>query len=253
MGEIRITLETLYDILRNEKKRDDLQKLEDSFFVDVVSYLREKKSLIDQKKDENEVFAAGEKAKLEYELRSIQRILKQIYELREKKILDIALNRSRTGSNIIDTSSMMREEKSFYEIILKYLDEYRWGILFKLFKGDLPEIRIVSPSPESIELNRTLTSSLSTQEPYEEDENEDLLPPESQNPIPSPLPSSSPSAPLPLLHLTKIKFIQPVPSFVWKDLKVYGPFEPGESTEIFPEVAELLVRKGRAEKWSENI
>jgi len=40
---------------------------------------------------------------------------------------------------------------------------------------------------------------------------------------------------------------------VWKDLKVYGPFEPGESTEIFPEVAELLVRKGRAEKWSENI
>jgi len=150
MGEIRITLETLYDILRNEKKRDDLQKLEDSFFVDVVSYLREKKSLIDQKKDENEVFAAGEKAKLEYELRSIQRILKQIYELREKKILDIALNRSRTGSNIIDTSSMMREEKSFYEIILKYLDEYRWGILFKLFKGDLPEIRSSSPrEPES--------------------------------------------------------------------------------------------------------
>jgi hypothetical protein len=31
-------------------------------------------------------------------------------------------------------------------------------------------------------------------------------------------------------------------------MKVYGPFEVGDETEIFPEVAALLVRKGRAEK-----
>ena len=36
---IRITLETLYDIFRNEKKREDLQKLEDTFFIDVIGYL----------------------------------------------------------------------------------------------------------------------------------------------------------------------------------------------------------------------
>ena len=49
-------------------------------------------------------------------------------------------------------------------------------------------------------------------------------------------------------EMTKIKFVHPTPSFVWKDMKVYGPFEKNDETEIFPEVAELLVRKGRAEK-----
>ena len=114
MGDIKITLETLYDILRNEKKREDLQRLEASFFEDVVNYLREKKTLLEMKKESTDIFAAGEKEKLEYELRSIKRILKEIYEKREKKIIDIALNRSRTGSDIIDTSSMLREKKKIY-------------------------------------------------------------------------------------------------------------------------------------------
>ena len=46
--------------------------------------------------------------------------------------------------------------------------------------------------------------------------------------------------------MTKIEFLHATPSFVWKDMKVYGPFEEGEETEIFPEVAKLLIQKGRA-------
>jgi len=65
MENIKITLETLYDILRNEKKKEDLQKLEPSFFADVISYLREKKSLLDLKCDGEELFAAGEKEKVD--------------------------------------------------------------------------------------------------------------------------------------------------------------------------------------------
>ncbi|MBI3291186.1 hypothetical protein HYZ76_02785, partial [Candidatus Falkowbacteria bacterium] len=53
-----------------------------------------------------------------------------------------------------------------------------------------------------------------------------------------------PAAPV----MTKIRFTHATPSFVWKNMKVYGPFDIGQETEIFPEVAELLVRKGRAEK-----
>ena len=120
--DIKITLETLYDILRNEKKREDLQKLEATFFVDVVSYLKEKKALLESKQSSDELFAAGERDKLDYELRSIKRILKEIYEKREKKIIDIALNKSRTGSNIIDTSAMLKEEKEFYVKMLENLE-----------------------------------------------------------------------------------------------------------------------------------
>src|SRR3989338_7289555 len=140
MENIKITLETLYDILRNEKKKEDLQKLESSFFFDVVAYLREKQALLEMKKEGENIFAAGEKEKLEYELRSIRRILKELYEKREKKILDIAMNKSRTGSDIIDTSSMLREEKEFYTMILHSLDHFRRGILLNLFRGELPLI-----------------------------------------------------------------------------------------------------------------
>ena len=84
MDSIKITLENLYDILRNEKKREELQKLEDSFFLDVATYVREKQAYLEQKKDDDNLFASGERDKLDYEVRSIKRILKEIYEKREK-------------------------------------------------------------------------------------------------------------------------------------------------------------------------
>ena len=64
MADIKITLETLYDILRNEKKKEDLQKLEASFFIDVVGYLREKKALWESQENSDNIFAAGERDKV---------------------------------------------------------------------------------------------------------------------------------------------------------------------------------------------
>src|SRR3990167_9278693 len=140
MENIKITLETLYDILRNEKKKEDLQKLDASFFFDVVGYLREKQALLELKHEGENIFAVGEKEKLEYELRSIRRILKELYEKREKKIIDIAMNKSRTGSDIIDTSAMLREEKEFYNQILQSFDHFRRGVLLNLFRAELPSV-----------------------------------------------------------------------------------------------------------------
>jgi DNA replication initiation complex subunit (GINS family) len=222
---IKITLETLYDILRNEKKRDDLQELERTFFVDVVCYLREKKALLDQNKETDNIFAIGEQDKIEYELRSIKRILKEIYEKREKKIIEIAINRSRTRSDIIDTSFMLPEEKEFYDHILKTLDAYRQGVLWQLYKGEVPVIIGSSGSTEMSEKKiqpvATLTIKPKNTSEIQEKPLED--------------------------DLSKIKFLHPTPSFIWKDRKVYGPFDKGDETDIFPEVAALLVRKGRAE------
>ncbi|MBU0459409.1 MAG: hypothetical protein KJ597_00900 [Nanoarchaeota archaeon] len=229
MDKIRITLETLYDILRNEKKKEDLQKLEESFFNDVVNYLKEKQSLLLSQKPEKELFAAGEKQKIEYELRSIRRILKEIYEKREKKILEIALNRSRTGSDIIDTSAMLREEKKFYVQLLETLDIYRRGVLLNLFKGELPFVEGRAVVKE-VEVKKVV-------EPEKKDEVEEKEESRLEK-----------EAEIEEAVMIKIKFIHPTPSFVWKDMQVYGPFEIGDETEIFPEVAELLVRKGRAEK-----
>ena len=242
MDNIKITLETLYDMLRNEKKKEDLQKLDQAFFFDVVGYLREKQALLEMKKEGENIFAAGEKEKLEYELRSIRRILKELYEKREKKILDIAMNKSRTGSDIIDTSSMLREEKEFYNLILQSLDHFRRGVLLNLFRGELPS---VSGLVQRVDLNieqrkEQIKAELLLQSEQEAaKDNKDV---EAAGAVETP--SLSEQKPVKI----KVRFTRAMPSFVWKDMKVYGPFDVGEETEIFPEVADLLVRKGRAEK-----
>src|SRR3989338_8593255 len=152
MDTIKITLETLYDILRNEKKREDLQKLEDSFFLDIVSYLKEKRVFLENTQNSDNPFAAGEKEKLDYEIRSIQRIVKEIYEKREKKIIDISLNRSRTGSDIIDTSSMLIEERIFYDKLLETLNTHRRGVLLRLLKGNFLDLTLF-PSTTALNPN----------------------------------------------------------------------------------------------------
>ncbi|MDO8656361.1 MAG: hypothetical protein Q7K45_03920, partial [Nanoarchaeota archaeon] len=174
-------------------------------------YLREKQTLLEQTHQQDELFAIGERQKLEYELRSIQRIVKQMYELREKKIIDIALNRSKTGSDIIDTSAMVMEEKEFYEHVLRTLDTYRRGILISLLKCELPNVQQqrIPLAPLTLELRQ-----------------------------------EKPVAP----GKMHIKLLQAVPQFIWTDMKEYGPFAPGETIEIYKEIAELLVRKGRAVK-----
>ncbi len=243
MADIKITLETLYDLLRNEKKREDLQKLDATFFLDVLNYLREKQVLLESKQQSAEIFAAAERDKLDYELRSIRRILKDLYERREKKVLEIALNKSRTGSDIIDISAMLYEEKEFYQKALKIMNEFRQGILGNLLRREMPKIPeqttlVASPAAQAEGTQATLARS------------------------PARMPSMPPPAAMPATEMhateeshqaaegteqkTKIKFVHPLPSFVWKDMKVYGPFDTGEETEIYPEVAELIVKKGRA-------
>ncbi len=241
MDEIKITLESLYDILRNEKKKEDLQRLSPTFFIDVVSYLKEKKSLLDQQSQSSELFAITEREKLEYELRSIKRILKEIYEKREKKIIDITLNKSRTGSDIIDTSSMLREEKEYYEHLLALFDVYRRGVLLKLFHGEVPFIERVQNS-----LAQEISSPATINEPSKEPEPD--TEPAEKNSFSEfeGVEETKEEAPL----MTTVKFLRAVPRFIWKDMKEYGPYGEGEETEIFEEVAELLVRKGRAQKVS---
>ena len=244
MDNIKITLETLYDFLRNEKKKEDLQKLDQAFFFDVVSYLREKQALLEMKKEGENIFAAGEKEKLEYELRSIRRILKELYEKREKKIIDIAMNKSRTGSDIIDTSAMLREEKEFYAQILQSLDHFRRGVLLNLFRAELPSVNgVVQRVDLSLEQRKEQIKAELQQQSEQEAQGNNVS--SASKAVPS---TEEKTVPKPTITKTKIRFTHPTPSFVWKDMKVYGPFDVGEETEIFPEVAELLVRKGRAEK-----
>ena len=95
--EVNITYETLFEILRREKDKEELQKLSDSFFSDVIAYLEDKNKAL---KDVT-LQSFADKKKFDEELENIKKILKDLYERREKKIVNLALNISRTKSNLI--------------------------------------------------------------------------------------------------------------------------------------------------------
>ena len=59
--EVTITYETLFELLRREKERNELQKLDDSFFPNILRYLKDKHTIINQQ--QTDLFSAEEKKK----------------------------------------------------------------------------------------------------------------------------------------------------------------------------------------------
>lgn len=203
MDKINITYETLFDMLRNEKHREELQKLDDSFFEDLIEYLTDKKALIAQDRD-SELFSELEKEKTIKQLENIKKIVRELYERREKKILYMALISSRTGS-LLDDSALLKEEKQLFDALIEVLNNSRVGVLFKVLKAQRPELKPASkPKPEELES------------------------PKKEN--------------------TLVRFTHAVPKFLGKELEVYGPFEEEDIANLPFEIADVLIKKDRAEE-----
>jgi len=145
MGEedVVITYETLFEIFRREKNRGELQTLDEDFFINVVKYLGQKKNIVEKENNtQDALFAEEEKLKAEKQLYNIKKILRDLYEIREKKIVDMALNKSRTQSPLIDDSSLLKEERILYVDIVKIFDRHRQDILMRILNTQMPTIDV---------------------------------------------------------------------------------------------------------------
>jgi DNA replication initiation complex subunit (GINS family) len=222
--EIRITYETLYEVLRREKSKDELQKLDESFFRDVLEYLQEKTRIVQEAAGKFDMFSVEERENTQIQLNNVRRILKELYERREKKIIDMALNKSKTNSNIIDTTNLLAKEHELYNETVGILDSFRKDILLRLLELKAPEIK-------------QLDSGTVQAGPVPEPPAPEPAPP----PVPAPVPEPEPAS-----DMIKVKFLQKVEQFVGKELELYGPFEPDSSAELPKEIADILVNKGSA-------
>jgi DNA replication initiation complex subunit (GINS family) len=216
MGEVNITYETLFELLRREKMREELQKLDDLFLMDVLNYIKEKKEHLKSLETKEDLFAAEEKRKADIQHDNIRKILKEIYERREKKIIAMALDKSRTCNSVVDTSVLLKEEKILYENLVRLFNSFRKGILFNILETREPFIDM--PGFE-----------LSAGEPLEPENCEELR--EESN----------------FEKNKKVKIIEFIPKFVGSDLKEYGPFDNNDITALPEDIAELLIDKGSAE------
>jgi len=138
MGEeINITYETLFEILRMEKSREELQKLSPKFFGDVISYLKEKEDIIQAQ--ENKLFFSDEKHKTQLQMQNIRRILTELYDRREKKIINLAVIKTRTNG-LVDVASLLPEEKYMFDCAVKILSEHRQCILNSMLNVNKPDM-----------------------------------------------------------------------------------------------------------------
>ncbi|MBW2980185.1 hypothetical protein KY360_02090 [Candidatus Woesearchaeota archaeon] len=221
--EVNITYETLFEILRREKDKEELQKLSDSFFSDVIAYLEDKKKAL----SDATLQSFGDKKKLEDELGNIRRILKDLYERREKKIVNLALNISRTKSNLIDTSALLNEEKSLFDSLIRNLDYGRESILNNLLESKTPGFE--QPKVEEPKTKDVQTDAAPKEEPKEEASKEENH-----------------------KNTKMVRFTNAVPKFVGKELEEYGPFEEEDVANLPTEIANVLIEKGRVEEIKET-
>ncbi len=210
--EINITYEILFELLRKEKDTADLQKLESTFFNDFVDYLNEKKKMLNK---EDALFSYDEKKKVEKQIDNARRIIKGIYERREKKILNIALTKSRTKSDVIDTSSFLENEKKFFDEIVKVLDVFRNEVIDNIIDGK----QISTSTIEKEKINKT-DENVQNKKKIE--------------------------------NIKLVRFLYSVPKFVGKELEEYGPFEKEDIANLPGDIADILIGKGRAEEIEDN-
>lgn len=219
MQEVVITYETLFELLQREKERNDLQKLEPTFFSDVIDYIKDKRKILEAK---SSPFAQEEKRKTERQLENIYKILKEFYERREKKIISLALDKSRTKSNLIDTSSLLKEEKVIFDALSSLLDTYRDAILYSILNEKMPFMQPIALQAASMQAeDKSQKDGFKTA--------------------------------LEIKRSTKlVRFVSYVPKFVGPELEEYGPFEEEDIANLPAEVAGVLVSKGKAEEINEE-
>jgi len=210
--EVVITYETLFELLKRERERTDLQKLEPAFFSDTINYIKDKKKILEAK-SEDSVFAPEERKKTERQLENIYKIVKELYERREKKIISLATDKSRTRSNLIDASGLLKEEKVFFDALTSMLDNYREAILFAVLNEKLPFMQSLDEK-KPVEMFR---SAIELKKPTR-----------------------------------LVRFTSHVPKFVGPELEDYGPYEEEDIANLPTEIVDILISKGKAEEIKEE-
>ncbi len=223
--KISVTYDTLLEMLRNEKSREEIQKINTNFYLDAIHYLNEKQQMLKNTEHKTDLFFATEKTKLSIQAGNIVRTLKELYDRRERKIIDMAINKSRTGSSIIDTANLLHEEKILFDKLTSVLMSFRNGVINNVLSGNSPQI---------IEAKDTESKPVESSGVDKKEDSE-----------------SSSEAKEDGKKTKFIRFKVPVPKFVGKDLEVYGPFEEEDMASLPTDVANVLINKDRAEEMDQ--
>ncbi|MFP4119306.1 MAG: hypothetical protein ACLFTH_04595 [Candidatus Woesearchaeota archaeon] len=243
--DVHITYETLFDLLRKERSLEELQTLDQQFWKYVINYMKEREEVQNTSRP-------GEQEKAKIQLQNIKRILKEIYERRERKILNLALNVIRTdAAGYVDTNNMLAEEKALFEETLSLLRRYKEGVLKNVFENQLPTIVSEDHYAKQEEEN-----SASNESERRDSESKADSEAETVGVATNERSEAKQSSDENVKNHSKgtgedgviVKFTTSVPKFYGKNKEIFGPYEKEQIVTLPDSIAQILLKKGKVEK-----
>lgn len=219
--------EDIYELLRAEKFSTDLEEIKPQDLARIQAYIQSKKELLKKQEDATSLLSSQKRIKIQQEIDNALRALKDLYEIRERKIINRAVYSTRTSSEFKDTTNMLENEVELYEQLLENLKD-RKEVFFKVLEkaSDIEE--------KSLEISETEPDD--EDEPVYEDPEEDIVPAKVE---------SDESKPV---KMVGVKFIEECPEVFGEDLEKYGPFKPGDEAKLPEQLFTILENKKKVEK-----
>ena len=242
--EWHISYELLFEILRREKNREDLQQLEPDFFGSVFDYLNTLYTELRQMHEEPN--SDDEIEKIQLKIQNLKKMVRDLYSRREKKLVGLAVMRSRTQQSIVNTSLLLENEKRLFDALVVLLETHKGdqlGVLAGTVGGNAGNAGSVG-NTGNVENSITATNKLPLNMSAGVEPSRSVPVALETFKISEPIPEVKPTVP----SLVSVRFLSVVQKFVGPSLEIYGPYQEGDTAALPAVVASILIEKQKAER-----
>src|SRR3989338_8438290 len=246
--ELCISYELLFEILRREKNREDLQQIEPDFFGLVFDYLNTLYAELRQMHEDshNDPQVDDEIEKTQLKIQNLKKMVRDLYSRREKKIGGLAGMRSRTQQSIVNTSLLLENEKRLFDALVVLLETHKGeqlGVLAGTVGGNAGNAGSVG-NTGNVENSITATNKLPLNMSAGVEPSRSVPVALETFKISEPIPEVKPTVP----SLVSVRFLSVVQKFVGPSLEIYGPYQEGDTAALPAVVASILIEKQKAER-----
>ncbi len=204
------TYEDIYELYRNERFSTDLQELTTADLKKIKNYFEEKNKETKNQDQSLNLFSTHNRAKIQVELSNATRVVKDLLERRERKVISRAVFNSRSEDSLRDTSNMLKIEEELYDQLAVLLKRFRKGFLATIDNDGNYPLEIMQPlkiSEEDAKKEISVTENVEVPNTYYALEN--------------------------------------IPEFFGSNMNKFGPFNIGDIVTAPQEIIDILLPQNR--------
>jgi hypothetical protein len=201
-----ITFEQIYDLARKEKTSEEIQPVNPNILGQISFYLDSKEKIIESSKGK---VIEPELEKQRIQLNSARQLAKEFYERRERKVILLALEKSRVHQ--ADTKNLLEHENVMLEDISREIEKHREDTLSVMFGPPAQPYEPVGQEDAKHEKKEAGNILPEKDDAYQE--------------------------------LETVRFISVHGRFYGPNLEIYGPFKEGDIANLPKIIVDILLKK----------